>query len=140
MKASDVQKAKMLGPIIKLLKPLLEHRDDPKRKLHYDSFYVWLLLCFFTPILDSIRGLQQASDLPEIQKRLNLPASRCYPLMAAMLDAGSSFVGRVRNNASTKPSRSARLPPRDVRRTLSPTALSGPAATPAMIKLTGLYD
>ncbi|MFW5870302.1 MAG: transposase [Candidatus Sumerlaeota bacterium] len=89
----------MLGPIIKLLKPLLEHRDDPKRKLHYDSFYVWLLVCYFTPILDSMRGLQQASDLPEIQKRLNLPASRCYPLMAAMLDSGSSFVGRVRNNA-----------------------------------------
>jgi hypothetical protein len=73
LKASDVQGAKMLGPIIKLLKPLHEHCDDPKRKLHYDSFCVWLLLYFFTPILDSMRGLQQASDLPEIQKRLNLP-------------------------------------------------------------------
>lgn len=73
LKASDVQGSKMLGPIIDLLADLHQHRDEPKRKLHYDAYCVWLLLYFFTPILNSMRGLQQASDLPELQKRMNLP-------------------------------------------------------------------
>ena len=73
IKASDVQGAKFLGPIIDLLEPLHEHCDDPKRKLHYDAYCVWLLLYFFTPILDSMRGLQQASDIPEVRKRMKLP-------------------------------------------------------------------
>jgi hypothetical protein len=58
---------------LQLLTPLHDHRPDPKRNLHYDELCVWLLLYFFTPILDSMRGLQQASDIPELRKQLRLP-------------------------------------------------------------------
>jgi len=73
LKRSDVQGAKFLVPILQLLAPLHDHRADPKRNLHYDEFCVWLLLYFFTPILDSMRGLQQASDIPELRQQLKLP-------------------------------------------------------------------
>lgn len=73
IKDSDVQGGKFLEPIIRMLKPLHEHCPDPKRKLHYDEFCAWLLLFFFTPVLDSMRGLQQASDIDSLRKRVKLP-------------------------------------------------------------------
>jgi len=56
-----------------LLAPLHEHRPDPKRRRPYDELRVWLLLYFFNPILDSMRGLQRASDIPELRQQLKLP-------------------------------------------------------------------
>lgn len=73
IKPRDVQGAKYLTQILDLLRPLHEHRPDPKRMLHYDELCAWLLLYFFTPILTSLRGLQQASMLEQIQRQLKLP-------------------------------------------------------------------
>lgn len=73
IKPRDVQGAKYLTQIIDLLRPLHDHRDDPKRTLHYDELCAWLLLYYFTPIIDSLRGLQQASTLKQIQRQLRLP-------------------------------------------------------------------
>ncbi|NQU41758.1 hypothetical protein HQ520_00635 [bacterium] len=58
---------------MKLLAPLHDHCPDPKRKLHYDEFCAWLLIYSFTPILDSMRGLQQVSDIESLRQRLKLP-------------------------------------------------------------------
>jgi hypothetical protein len=60
------------------LRPLLEHlherggeRDRAgNRRLHYDQYAALLLFYFFNPILTSLRGLQQASALDKVQKRL----------------------------------------------------------------------
>lgn len=65
--------AKYVEQILDLLRPLREHCDDPKRRLHYDEFCAWLLLYFFTPVLDSMRGLQQASDIATLKRKLRLP-------------------------------------------------------------------
>jgi hypothetical protein len=73
IKPRDVQGAKYLGQIIDLLRPLHAHRPDPKRTLHYDELCAWLLLYFFTPILTSLRGLQQASTLEQVRRKLELP-------------------------------------------------------------------
>ena len=73
IKDSDVQGGKFLGPVMRMLAPLREHCPDPKRKLHYDEYCAWLLLYFFTPVLDSMRGLQQASDIASLRKRMKLP-------------------------------------------------------------------
>lgn len=73
IKPRDVQGAKYLGQIIDLLRPLHEHRPDPKRTLHYDELCAWLLLYFFSPILTSLRGLQQASTLDQLRRSLGLP-------------------------------------------------------------------
>ena len=69
----DVQGAKYLGQIVELLRPLHDHCADPKRRLHYDQYCAWLLLYFFSPILTSLRGLQQASDLKTVRRKLGLP-------------------------------------------------------------------
>jgi len=68
-----VQGAKYVAGIIGLLRRLRGHRADPKRRLHYDEFCAWLLLYFFTPVVDSLRGLQQASDIPTVRRKLQLP-------------------------------------------------------------------
>ena len=73
IKKSDVQRGKLLGQIMQLLEPLHEHCPDPKRKLHYDEYCAWLLIYFFTPVIDSMRGLQQASDIDSLRQSLGLP-------------------------------------------------------------------
>lgn len=73
IRASDVQGAKYLTEIIELLRPLHPHCADPKRELHFDEYCAWLLLYFFTPVIDSMRGLQQASEFETIRRKLALP-------------------------------------------------------------------
>jgi len=61
-----------------LINPLLEglhecgtERDVAgNRILHYDQYCSLVLLFYFTPIVDSLRGIQQASQLGKIQKNL----------------------------------------------------------------------
>jgi Transposase DDE domain len=60
------------------LKPLLERlhnegcqRDSAhNRDLHYDQYAMLVLLFLFNPIVTSLRGLQQASELKNVQKKL----------------------------------------------------------------------
>ena len=42
------------------------------RDLHYDELCLYLLLGLFHPVVDRLRGLQQASELEKVQQRLNL--------------------------------------------------------------------
>lgn len=72
LKRSDIQGAKYLEQIVDLLRPLHEHCADPKRTLHYDEYCAYLLLYFFTPVLTSMRGLQQASQFESLQRKLKL--------------------------------------------------------------------
>jgi hypothetical protein len=62
----------------KLLRPLLERLHDAgtqrdragNRKLFFDNYGALILLYFFNPLLTSLRGLQQASTLRKVQRRL----------------------------------------------------------------------
>ena len=58
----QVRGSKYLGNIMQLLKPLHGHKECHNRKLHYDEYMAYLRLYFFTPVLDSVRGLQQARN------------------------------------------------------------------------------
>ena len=78
---------KFLRPIVRMLAPLHEHCPDPKRRLHYDEYCLWLLLYFFTPVVDSLRELQQASDIESVRKRLKLPRFS----LGSFSEAGSVF-------------------------------------------------
>jgi hypothetical protein len=40
------------------------------RQLHFDQYGALLLLYFFNPVLTSLRGIQQASHLEKVQKKL----------------------------------------------------------------------
>jgi len=60
------------------LAPLLERLHDDgcerdragNRHLHYDQYCMLLLLFLFNPIVTSLRGVQQASELKKVQKKL----------------------------------------------------------------------
>jgi hypothetical protein len=60
------------------LAPLLARLHDDScardragnRQLHYDQYGLLLLLFLFNPIVSSLRGLQQASELKKVQKKL----------------------------------------------------------------------
>ena len=63
------------------LAPLLERLHDVgcdtdragNRSLHFDNYCMLVLLYLFNPIVTSLRGLQQASELKNVQKKLGCP-------------------------------------------------------------------
>src|SRR5258707_11452074 len=63
------------------LAPLLERLHDVgckrdvagNRSLHFDQYCMLILLYFFNPVVKSLRGLQQASELKNVQKKLGCP-------------------------------------------------------------------
>jgi len=60
------------------LAPLLQRLHDDgcqrdqagNRTLHYDQYCLLLLLYFFNPIVTSLRGIRQSSELKKVQKKL----------------------------------------------------------------------
>jgi hypothetical protein len=75
IEAKDLQGFKYFN----LLNPLLErlHQDATQRdragnrQLHFDHYASHFLLYFFNPIVSSLRGIQQASQLEKVQQRLH---------------------------------------------------------------------
>jgi len=62
---------KILGPLLESLHTVGTQRDKARnRQLHFDQYGALLLLYFFNPILTSLRGIQQASHLEKVQKKL----------------------------------------------------------------------
>jgi hypothetical protein len=62
-----------LAPLLERLHSVGCERDTAgNRDLHYDELCLLLLLALFNPVVDGLRGVQQASELEKIQKRLNL--------------------------------------------------------------------
>jgi hypothetical protein len=61
----------VLGPLLDRLHADATARDRAgNRQLHFDQYAGLLLLVFFNPLIDSLRGLQQASALAKVQKLL----------------------------------------------------------------------
>jgi hypothetical protein len=74
--AADVQGLKYFERIAPLVEPLhnvgCERDQAGNRKFHCDDLCKLLLLGLFNPIVDSQRGLQQASELEDVQERLGV--------------------------------------------------------------------
>ena len=63
-----------LAPLLDRLHKVGCERDRASnRSLHYDQYCMLILLFFFNPVVKSIRGLQQASELKNVQKKLGCP-------------------------------------------------------------------
>ncbi len=77
IRSTDVQGLKYF----KLLAPLLERLHETgtardragNRQLHMDQYCLLILTWLYSPILTSLRGLQQASTLEKVQKKLGVP-------------------------------------------------------------------
>ena len=60
-----------LAPLLERLHAVGCERDTAgNRELHYDELCLFLLLGLFNPVVDGLRGLQQASELEKVQQRL----------------------------------------------------------------------
>ena len=74
LKSRDIQGLKYLNRLLPLLDELHEvgcPRDKAgNRCLHYDQYCVFVLLYLFNPLLRSLRALQQASTLKNVQRKL----------------------------------------------------------------------
>ena len=74
LKEADISGLKYFDQLAPLLKRL--HMDGcdrdsaGNRKLHYDQYCMLLLLYLFNPVVTSLRGIQQASELKKVQKKL----------------------------------------------------------------------
>jgi hypothetical protein len=75
----------------KLLTPILERLHDHgcecdragNRILHYDQYAALILLYFFNPVVTSLRGIQQASELTKVQRLLGCPRAALGSLSEA---------------------------------------------------------
>ena len=74
LRARDIQGLKYFDRILPLLDELHEvgcQRDAAgNRRLHYDQYCLLILLSMFNPVLRSLRALQQASQLQNVQRKL----------------------------------------------------------------------
>lgn len=62
---------RQLAPLLARLHEVGCQRDKAgNRQLHYDQYCLLILLFFFNPVVQSLRGLQQASTLKKVQKLL----------------------------------------------------------------------
>ena len=75
----DIQEKDLHGfKHFKLLLPVMQKLHDHgcqrdkagNRRLHYDQYAALILLYFFNPIVTSLRGIQQASQLQKVQRLL----------------------------------------------------------------------
>jgi hypothetical protein len=74
IREKDIQGLKyfdMLLPLLERLHDVGCARDKAgNRNLHFDQYCLLLLLSFFNPITRSVRGIQQASELRNVQRKL----------------------------------------------------------------------
>jgi hypothetical protein len=87
LRSRDLQGLKYLDLLLPLLDELHEVgccRDRAgNRRLHYDQYCLLVLLSLFSPVLRSLRALQQASQLQKVQKLLGCPRTSLGSLSEA---------------------------------------------------------
>ena len=68
---------KILGPLLESLHDVGTQRDRAgNRQLHFDQHCVLILLYFFSPVLTSLRGIQQASHLEKVRNKFGWAPKR----------------------------------------------------------------
>lgn len=73
-----------LAPLLKRLHDDGCERDRAgNRELHYDQYCLLILLYLFNPVVTSLRGIQQASELEKVQRKLGCPRAALGSLSEA---------------------------------------------------------
>lgn len=77
-----------LGPLLERLHDDACQRDKAgNRELHFDQYCMLILLYLFNPIVTSLRGIQQASELEKVQRKLGCPRAA----LGSLSEAASVF-------------------------------------------------
>ena len=75
---------KIINSILERLHDAACRRDQAgNRTLHYDQYTALILLYFFNPVVTSLRGIQQASELAKVQRKLGCPRASLGSLSEA---------------------------------------------------------
>lgn len=95
---------KLLRPLLAPLHDLGTERDRAgNRRFFFDDYASLILLFFFNPSLNSLRALQQASDLDNVQKKLGSPrvSLGSFSEAAGVFDADAlqAIVGELAHQA-----------------------------------------
>jgi hypothetical protein len=78
----------VLGPLLDRLHANGTDRDHAgNRQLHFDQYAGLILLAFYSPVVDSLRGIQQASSLAKVQKLLGCERAA----LGSLSEAGRVF-------------------------------------------------
>jgi hypothetical protein len=73
-----------LAPLLERLHEVGTERDRAgNRRLHFDQYCMLILLFLFNPIVVSLRGMQQASELEKVQRKLGVPRTSLGSLSEA---------------------------------------------------------
>jgi hypothetical protein len=73
-----------LNPLLNRLHEVGCERDKANnRDLHFDQYCMLVLLYLFNPIVTSLRGIQQASELAKVQRKLGCPRASLGSLSEA---------------------------------------------------------
>jgi Transposase DDE domain len=73
-----------LMPLLERIHDIGTQRDRAgNRELFFDQYCAFILLFLFNPIVTSLRGIQQASELKKVQKRLGCPRASLGSLSEA---------------------------------------------------------
>lgn len=87
VREQDVEGLKYFDRLAPLLARLHEvgcQRDKAgNRQLHFDQYCLLVLLFLFNPLVSSLRALQQASELPKVQRKLGCPRASLGSLSEA---------------------------------------------------------
>ena len=90
--ASKISESDIVGlKYFDRLMPLLERLHDVgtqrdragNRQLFFDHYCAYILLFLFNPIVTSLRGIQQASELKKVHKKLGCPRAALGSLSEA---------------------------------------------------------
>lgn len=91
VKDSDITGLKYFDKLAPLLERLHDdgcQRDTAgNRELHFDQYCMLILLYLFNPVVTSLRGIQQASELQKVQRKLGCPRTS----LGSLSEAASVF-------------------------------------------------
>lgn len=73
--ADTLQGFKYFQNLFPLLQRYHEVEKHHNRKLHFDQYLALLILYFFNPVLTSLRGIQQATTIKAVQKKLGVKST-----------------------------------------------------------------
>lgn len=105
--ASELQGYRLFKKMQGLLKVLRDADAHPNRKLHFDEYAILLLFYFFNPLIDSLRGLQEVTDLKRVQKALGIRRMSLGSLSESVQVFDPTPLGNVfRDMAALAPNRS----------------------------------
>lgn len=128
IKESDLQGFKYFKVLTGLLESLHEAGCDRdrahNRTLHMDQYASLLLLYMFNPICTSLRALQQASDLPKVQKKLGCARASLGSLSEAARVFDSELLKNLIAELSDQLPQVSKIPGFDERRGIL-TAVDG---------------